>query len=146
MPIINSSKNGGYSPLVSPLTCEPATTSPQIGLTNFNVRVAGSSIYQENFNYEWQDFLQEMRPANGIDGNLMTGLSCGLLSQRDWMNCYRYYVVDLSRRLPEEENLGKSLELLCTINCKNSVNVDLLCFVEYERSFDLDISTGETSL
>ena len=84
IPMLNASSNNGYSPLQSPFTTEPATSSPQLSLINFNVKVSGTSIYQENINYEWQNFLQECRPANGIDGNLYTGLSCGLISQRDW--------------------------------------------------------------
>lgn len=37
--------------------------------------------------------------CNSINGGLDTGLTSGLIDYQKWINCYRYYVVDLSRRL-----------------------------------------------
>ena len=142
IPMLSASANGGTYPIQSPITSEPGTSSYQASLSNFNVAVNGMNLYQNNINYDWDEFIQEVRPSNGLDGNINTGLSCGLIGQNDWQNQYRTYVVDLSRRLPEQVGVNNSISILGQIN--TLVNLDLYCFVEWERSFTIDITTGET--
>jgi hypothetical protein len=142
IPMLSASANGSILPIQSCLTSEPGTSSMQLSLSNFNVAVNGMNLYQNNINYDWDEFLQEVRPSNGVDGNMHNGLSCGLISMNDWQNQYRTYVVDLSRRLPEQQGVNNSISLMGQVN--SLLNVDLYCFVEWERSFTIDITTGET--
>ena len=131
VPILSASANGNISPLLSPLTSDGGTPTMQLSLSNFNVQISGKNIYQQNQEYDWEQFIWEVRPSNNINGGLNDGLSTGLISQLDWQNQFRYYVVDLSRRVPSEDNVPKSLTLLCKSNIATAKNIDLYCFVEY---------------
>jgi hypothetical protein len=124
----------------SPFDSAPATTSPLCALTQFNVQVSGRNLFQQNFQYDFEAFINEMQSANAINGGADTGLTCGLLGQKEWSLAYRYYVADLSRRLPADDNIPKSITIQGTNN--SGVALDLVCFIAFERRIRLDMSTG----
>jgi hypothetical protein len=78
---------------------------------------------------KFEQFLEETRPSNNINGGLYDGLSCGLIGLLEWSNNYRYYVVDLSRRLPEQSGVPLSLQLMCQVNVPAGKYVDLFCYI-----------------
>eukprot|EP01031_Cornospumella_fuschlensis_P050889 gene50889-62241_t len=86
------------SPMNSPFSSSPATTAPQATVGNFNVILSGSNLFQNNFQYGFEHFMQEVRGANSLNGGVPYALSSGLLSQTDWEQSYLYVYVDLSRR------------------------------------------------
>ena len=51
------------SPINSPFSSAPNTVSPYLQLTNFNVQLAGQSIYQQNNNYSFQQFQFENKQS-----------------------------------------------------------------------------------
>ena len=68
-------------------------------------------------------------------------MSSGLTNQLEYESGYRYIVSDLSR-CPSEasDNVSKSIQVIGTNSSKYAV--DLLCFIQFERNIEIDISTG----
>jgi hypothetical protein len=75
-----------------------------------------------------------------VDGGLQLGTTTGLISQQDWEVGYRYVVADLSRRLPADDDTPKSIYVSGTISSTKAL--DLLFFIEYERSIEVDTATS----
>jgi len=48
---------------------------------------------------------------NALNGGLSTGVVNGLIGHYEWENAFRYYVCDLSRRLPAKDSVPKSIVL-----------------------------------
>lgn len=119
----------------------PASTSPLAALTNFNVQVSGQNMFQQNELYDFQQFLDE-QSRTGINGGAFdSGLQSGLIGYKEWVHNYRYYVCDVSRRLPAENNVPKSIVISGTNGCGKIL--DLFCFVEFERKIIIDMETGQ---
>lgn len=127
----------------SPFDSAPGTVAPQCALANFNVLISNMNIFQRNINYGFENFIEEIAPANAINGGLDTGCTSGLIDYKKWVQNYRYYVVDLSRRLAGD-NTPKSLTVIAKNNTQ--LKVDYLFFVEYERHLSLDIESGHVSV
>lgn len=127
----------------SPFDSAPATTAPMGYISNFNVLLANSNIFQRNLDYDFENFLEECSECNAINGGLDTGLTSGLIDLEKWRNNYRYYVANLSRRLA-----GDSAPKSITLQGKNDTKftMDLYIFVEYERKLSLNVDTGAVSL
>ena len=129
------------TPMNSPFSSSPGTTAPQASITNLNVLVSGQNIYQSNYMYGFEEFLQEVRGSNAINGGISMGLSSGLLSQNDWENGYRFCYVDLSRRISQpNDDISRSIQVLFT----NSANYacDYYVIVGFEKSVTISTSTG----
>jgi len=119
----------------------PASTSPLTALTNFNVQISGQNMFQQNENYDFQQFLDE-HSRTGINGGAFdSGIQSGLIGYKEWTHNYRYYVCDVSRRLPAENNVPKSVVISGTNGCGKII--DLYCFVEFERRIVIDLETGQ---
>jgi hypothetical protein len=105
---------GFISPMASPFSSSPCTTSKS-PISGFNVLLSGSNLYQQNLQYGWEQFQQELRRTNGINGGLSLGLSSGLISQNDFENGYRYIVADISRCNNEaQDNIARSIQVIGT--------------------------------
>ncbi len=126
----------------SPFDTAPATTRPLSQISQFNVQVGGKNIFQRSLDYTFENFIQEMASINAINGGASTGITSGLVGQYEWENAYTYLVADLSRRLPDEDNVPKSV----LVQGKNNtgVSLDFICFVVYEKKITLDMRTGES--
>jgi hypothetical protein len=124
----------------SPFTTEPATSSPLTALTDLQILVSGQTIWSENQRYDFQQYVQELSSINSINGNLISGLTSGLISEDDWSYMYRAYVCDLSRRLESENEVPKSLQISGK-NCSFQP-ITLFCFVEYEKNITIDVVSG----
>jgi ribosomal protein S17E len=134
VPILSQTTNGvtaagndGFSPLISPFASEPGTCSPY-QITDFNVTLSGKSLYPEAFNYDYQEYKNTV------------GKFAKNISLTDYNNLYGYIVVDLKKRKYE-------LNTTQSINIKgrndSAANLDLLCFVEYEKAILLNVLTGK---
>ena len=125
----------------SPFSSSPGTTAPQASITNLNVLVSGQNIYQSNYMYDFEEFLQEVHGSNAINGGISLGLSSGLLSQNDWENGYRFCYVDLSRRISQpNDDISRSIQVMFT----NSANyaTDYYFIIGFEKSITISTSTG----
>lgn len=122
----------------SPFASEPGTTST-IPITNFNIQVSGSNIFQDNFQFDYQQFLTELASINALNGGASTGLTSGLISQKDFQYGFRYLVADLSRRLPNDD-VSRSISVVGKNN--SAVPIDLLVIIEYRRKLTIQLDTG----
>ena len=129
------------TPMNSPFSSSPATTAPHASITNINVLVSGQTIYQSNYTYGFEEWLQEVRGSNALNGGISLGLSSGLLSQNDWENGYRFCYIDLSRRISQpNDDISRSLQVIFTNSA--SYAMDYFYIVGYEKSITISTSTG----
>lgn len=145
IPIFNNAAGNAATNALNPAQSfwdtVPASTSPLSALTNFNVQISGQNMFQQNELYDFQQFLDE-HARTGINGGAFdTGIQSGLIGFKEWTHNYRYYVCDVSRRLPAENNVPKSVVISGTNGCGKIL--DLFCFVEFERKLLVDLETGQ---
>lgn len=141
LPFYSSTSNQTIIPFQSPFSTEGGgTTSPLCLLGNFNVVISGqNSIYNtERFTYE--QFTQQLYGLNAVNGGLTDGVNSGLINQLDFETMYNYYAVNVSRCLPIEEAVPKSVNIIG--QNLTSVSLDLYVFVNYKTSVSIDILTG----
>lgn len=126
---------------VSPFDTYPATGHPFAAITNFNVQIAGSNIFQDSYVFDFLAFQTELATINAINGGAEMGLTSGLISQSMWDNGYRFYCADLSRRAAIEDGVAKSVQVLGTNSSPYAI--DIICFVAYEKSVSIDMAEGK---
>ena len=115
-------------------------TSPQCAITNFNVQISGQNAIYNMEKYSFEQFNNQLYGYNAVNGGLTDGLTSGLVSRYDFDNCYCYYYVDVSRMLPVEMTVPKSVQIIG--QNLSSRSVDLIVFVEYGVSISVDLLTG----
>jgi hypothetical protein len=136
---VASATNAVLSTLLSPFSTSGATPDPII-ISNFNILVSGMNLFLNNQLYDFEQFNQELKSSNQLNGSLTTGLASGLISEDMFERGYRYYYGNCSRILPSEAGVSRSVQ----IQGKNESLVDcnLMVFVSFKRSITIDISTG----
>lgn len=128
------------STLLSPFATAGATPDP-IQLGNFQILISGNTLFQQQLQYSFEDFYEQMVSINQLNGGVTTGLASGLVGLKEWSYLYRYYVGNASRILPSEEGMARSVQLQC-IN-QSLVAIDLMVFVVYEKSITVSLQTGQ---
>jgi hypothetical protein len=141
IPMVNSADNASIIPYQSIFDSAPGTTCPLAAVTNFNVALAGKNIFMQNVDYDFDMFINEVAPANALNGGYTVGLTSGLLSKKDWDNSYRYLVADLSRGSIAVEGVPQSVQV-SGVN-STAVAMDYFCFVVYSRKAKLNVVTSE---
>lgn len=136
---IMTGMDSAFSPAISPFATEPATTSPLLSISQFNVQLAGENVLANLLNYTFEEFLEQLAPAHAINGGQSLGLSSGLIDLVGFQNIYRYYYVDLSRRAKDDIG-AKGITIMGKND--NLVGMDLFCFVVHKKSASLDVETG----
>jgi len=116
------------------------TTSPLCLLTNFNVVVSGQNAIYNTQVRSFEQFNNQLYGCNAVNGGMTDGLTSGLFNSLGFENNYCYYYVNVSRMLPVEESVPKSIQIIGT-NTSN-VALDLFCFIEYGVSVSVDILSG----
>ena len=129
------------SPMNSPFSSSPATCGFQSAVTNLNVMVSGQTVYQQNLNYNFEEFLQEVRGSNSLNGGIPLGLSSGLLTQNDFENGYGFIFIDLSRRISQSnDNVSRSIQVQFVNS--SAYMADFQYIVAYQKELQLSTSTG----
>ena len=129
------------SPMNSPFSSSPATTGFQAAISNLNILVSGQCIYQQNLTYGFEEWLQEVRGSNSLNGGIPMALSSGLLSQNDWENGYRYCYIDLSRRISQSnDDVSRSIQVSFTNSA--AYVCDYWYIIGYEKQIVVSTSTG----
>jgi hypothetical protein len=134
------STNYTISPLQSPFDSAGGTTSPLCLQTQFNVVVAGSNAIYNNEKYSYSFFLNQLAGCNSVNDNLTDGICSSLINQLDFESSYNYYYVDISRCLPVEKNVPKSVSI--TGMNMSALPVDLYCFICFTNEIQIDCLTG----
>lgn len=128
------------STLLSPFSTTGATPDP-ILLDNFQILISGVNLFIQQFQYGFEDFYEQVVSVNQLNGSLTTGLGSGLIGYKEWQYLYRYYVGNASRIIPSEEGMARSVQVQCQNLCSQSI--DLMVFVEYEKSITVNMATGQ---
>lgn len=115
-------------------------TSPLCLLTNFNVVVSGMNTIYNTERYSFEQFNNQLYGVNAVNGGMTDGLTSALFNSLGFEMEYCYYYVDVSRMLPVEEAVPKSVQVVGT-NASNKA-INLWCFIEYGVSVDIDLLTG----
>jgi len=127
-----------YQSPFDPAGC--GATSPMVQLTNFNVVVSGQNAIYNTQRYSFEEFNNQLYGVNAVNGGMTAGLTSGLFDRLGFDMEYGYYYVDLSRMLPVEESVPKSIQLIG--QNLSQTNIDLFCFVEYGVNISIDVLTG----
>lgn len=153
IPFLNSSSNGITGAtnwatasitdtLLSPFASSGGTPDP-IAITNFNIQVSGKNLFLQQLQYTYEQFYEQLVSSNQLNGSLTTSLASGLIGKEDFEFLYRYYYGNVSRSLPSEDGVAKSIQILGSISTPaTAVAVNLMVFVEFEREITIDVRTG----
>ncbi len=138
LPSIATGKN--YPQYMSPFdSCGGAQGCPLAHVTNLQVVMSGQNMFYQNQQYLYQHYLENISGMNSVNGNLVDGLTSGLISQTQWEQMPVYYI-DLSRGLPIDEAVPKSLSISGKSLCQK--DIQFICFIEYKVAVSLDLLTG----
>ena len=131
-----------YQPFQSPFETAPATTSVYPVLRNLQCTVGNVPMFLNPVNMDYETFLNEVSNI-GMDGGQNNELASGLLNQRLWSQLYRFYTIDISRRLTSEDGSSKGIQ----ISFDNATNfpIQVFAFVLYERQFTVDTASCSVS-
>ena len=121
-----------------PAGCGP--TSPLCLLTNFNVVISGQNAIYNTERYSFEQINNQLYGQNAVNGGMTDGLTSALFNSLGFEMNYCYYYVNVSRMLPVEESVPKSVQIIGTNNTAKAL--DLYCFVEYGCDVSVDILTG----
>jgi len=142
LPFFSETHTGsGITPFGSPF--DPAgagPTSPLCMLTNFNVVVSGQNTIYNTQRYGFESFNNHLKGVGAINGGLTDGLTSGLIDAQAFEMEYCYHYVDVSRALPVEEQVPKSIQVVGQNLSGRQIN--LICFVEYGVEISIDALTG----
>ena len=138
---ITSTVGGLGSPMNSPFSSAPATCCPFSFLTNFNVQISGTNVYQSNLNYTFETFLQNFRAGNSLNGGISNDMSSGLIDKNRYESGYGIVYVDLSLKISQaSDNISRAVQVLGTNS--SLVSLDLYCILAYEKEIFVSTSTG----
>ena len=126
-------------PFQSSFTSEPATCSPLIYLQQFQVQIAGQNIFDSPKDYDFEHYL-ENRESGSINGNLIRGISSGLISYKRWKNNMCVIIIPLNRRLKESNKVPLSLSV--TGKLASELKCDLHCYIEYSKEIKISVESG----
>lgn len=115
-------------------------TSPLALLTNFNVVVSGQNMIYNTERYSFEQFINQTYGCNAINGGITDGLNSSLINQQSWELGYCYYYVDVSRMLPVEQQVPKSVQVIGQNSSTQAL--DLWCFLAYGCEVSIDILSG----
>jgi hypothetical protein len=127
-----------YQSPYDPAGC--GATSPLAHFSNFNVVVSGQNMIYNTQRYAFEEFNNQFYGVNAVNGGLTDGLSSGLIDRLGWDMEQCFYYVDLSRMLPAEKSVPKSLQIVGENLCGQTL--DLMVFVEYGLEIQIDSLTG----
>jgi len=121
-------------------TAGAGATAPLVMLTSFNCVVSGQNTIYNSQRFAFQEYNNQLAGANGVNGNQTDGLTSGLISQLDFDMAGSYYYLDLSRMLPVETAVPKSVQLVG--QNASAKTLTFMVFVSYETEISIDALTG----
>lgn len=115
-------------------------TSPLCLLSNFNVVVSGQNVIYNTERYSFEQFINQTYGVNAINAGITEGLNSSLINQQGWEMEYCYHYVDVSRMLPVEQQVPKSVQIIGQ-NTSPQI-LDLFCFLSYGCELSFDVVSG----
>lgn len=121
-----------------PAGCGP--TSPLVQLSNFNIVVSGQNAIYNQQRYSFEEWNNQLYGQNAVNGGMTDGLTSGLINSLGFEMEYCYYYVNVSRMLPVEESVPKSIQIVGQNYSGKAL--DIYCMIEYGVEVSIDILTG----
>lgn len=112
-----------------------------VNIENFNVSVSGLNVYTTNKKFKFENYLDELDCKFGVEAGLENGMTSGVFGLKEYQNNHNYIVVDLSRKLPFDENINVSIDI--SGENKGTRDLDFICYLEIEKDITLDVFTGQ---
>jgi hypothetical protein len=125
--------------LQSPFSSSGGSPDPII-IQNFQIQVSGKNLFINQLYYDFEQFTEQLVSSNQLNGSLTTSLGSGQIGQTDFQRLYRYYYGNVSRHLPSEDGVSKSIQLLGQI--VGGVAPTMLVFCEFEKELVVDVRSG----
>jgi hypothetical protein len=115
-------------------------TSPLCLLNNFNVVISGQNAIYNTQMRAYEQFNNQLYGANAINGGLTEGINSGLFNSLGFEMEYCFHYVNVSRMLPVEQSVPKSVQIVGQNQSARAVNLFVFCV--YGASVDVDVLTG----
>ena len=125
----------------SPFDTFPNTLSP-VQLSNLQVSVGGKNFLQNQLNYSFDVFLQQVNNHDSL-GLSDIGINQGLFDAAFW-ELNRVYFIDVARSSASEKLTPRSIQVNFTNN--SNVNINYMVFIEYLDEFTIDTLTGQVTI
>jgi hypothetical protein len=140
--ISQASGNGGSAvgTLLSPC-CNSGASPDPLQITNFQIQISGQNLFMENEYYDFQQFMEELRSVNQLNGSITTGLTSGLINEFQFSRGMRYYVGNASRILPSEKGVTRAVNI--TGLNSSLLTMDIFVFVVFQKSITINCATGQ---
>jgi len=143
-PLAGSANTGlptGLPVFQSPFdTAGCGSQSPMVQFNNFNVVISGQNIIYNTQQRAYEQFQNQFYGTNAVNGGMTDGLTSGLIDRLGFDMIYGSYYVDVSRMLPVEESVPKSIQIIGTNQSARAI--DIYVFVEYGVDISIDALTG----
>jgi hypothetical protein len=104
------------------------------------VVISGHNAIYNTQRYSFEQFNNQLYGQNAVNGGLTDGLTSSLINSLGFEMEYCYYYVNVSRMLPVEESVPKSVQIIGLNGSAKAV--DLFVFVEYGVDVSIDILSG----
>lgn len=143
---LSASANGGLNlnSMQSPFSSAPATTLPYAKIKNFQVQISGRPVYASPINYNFEHFIENLRPALSVNGGSLKsiGMSSGCINQSMWNSGYGFYYVDLTPTIESEtqDNVSKSIQVIFTND--GALTTDYYFLVFNQKEIAINVSNG----
>ena len=115
-------------------------TSPLCSFNNFNIQISGQNAIYNTERYSFEHFNNQLAGQNAVNGGMTDGLTSSLINAMAFEMEYCYWYVNVSRMLPVEKAVPKSVQIT-GIN-QSAKAVDLFVFIEYGSEVSIDILSG----
>jgi hypothetical protein len=132
--------NGTIGTLLSPC-CNSGASPDPLQITNFQIQISGQNLFMENEYYDFQQFMEELRSVNQLNGSITTGLTSGLINEFQFSRGMRYYVGNASRILPSEKGVTRAVNI--TGLNSSLLAMDIYVFVVFQKSITINCATGQ---
>ena len=80
----------------------------------------------------------------GLGGDTIDYQTSGLLTEQLFEQNHRFYTIDLSRRMPSEDGMSKSVQVSCT-NASATYGMKVIAIVFYEKKWIINTATNNLS-
>ena len=143
-PQLNSSANYlGYSPMLSPFSSAPGTCLPYARVSQFQIQLNGSNVFDNAINYSIENFYEQVRSSLSINGGSLNsvGLTSGSLSKTDYERGYGYIYVNLAHQESSaKDGMNKAVQLIFTNN--SNITCDYFIVLCQEKNISINVSSG----
>lgn len=143
---VSASANGtlGLNSMQSPFSSAPATTLPYAKIKNFQIQISGRPVYASPINYNFEHFIENLRPALSVNGGSLKslGMSSGCINKSMWDAGYGFYYVDLTSVVESEtqDNVSKSIQVIFTND--GQLTTDYYFLVFNQKEITINVSNG----